>query len=121
MLLSGVISLVLFLGGCATILSGDNQKINITTERSEKCNVVLDGQNIAVPAIIDVERENRDKILTVEGCPTEQTLLHKEINAVFFVNILSGGVFGSTTDYASDSMWKYQPENVKVDCNPPKK
>jgi hypothetical protein len=121
MLLSCAISLVLLLGGCATILSGKSQKINIATERSEKCNVTLDGRNIPVPAIIDVERENRDKILTVEGCPNEQTLLHKEINAVFFVNILSGGVFGSTTDYASGSMWKYQPENVKVDCNPTKK
>jgi hypothetical protein len=121
MLLLAALSVALFLGGCATILSGDTQKINVTTERNEKCNVVLEGKNIAVPAILDVKRENKDKILTVEGCPTEQTLLHKEINAVFFVNILSGGVFGSTTDYASDSMWKYQPENVKVDCNPPKK
>lgn len=105
-----------FLGGCATILSGDTQKINVTTEASKKYNIKIDGQKYAVPSIIELRRENKDKILTVEECPDQQVLLHKEINPVFFVNILSGGVFGSTTDYASDSMWKYQPENVNIKC-----
>ena len=116
MLLLCVVSLALFLGGCATILSGDSQKVNITTEKGEKYNVAIDGQKYTVPAIVDLERKNIDRIITVDDCPSEQILLHKEINPVFFVNILSGGVFGSTTDYASESMWKYQPENVKIDC-----
>ena len=115
-LLLVVLSLALFLGGCATILSGDSQKVNITTEKGAKYNVAINGQKYTVPAIIDLERKNVDKIITVEECPSEQILLHKEINPVFFVNILSGGLFGSTTDYASESMWKYQPENVKIDC-----
>jgi hypothetical protein len=118
MLLSVVVSLALLLGGCATILSGSTQKINLQAERGTTCNAVVDGQKATVPSIIDVKRENKDKIITVQECPSEQLLLHKEINPVFFVNILSGGVFGSTTDYASGSMWKYQPENVKVDCLP---
>ena len=121
MLLLCVVSLALFLGGCATILSGDSQKVNITTEKGAKYNVAINGQKYTVPAIIDLERKNVDKIITVEECPSEQILLHKEINPVFFVNILSGGLFGSTTDYASESMWKYQPENVKIDCVPTKK
>ena len=120
-LLLVVLSLALFLGGCATILSGDSQKVNITTEKGAKYNVAINGQKYTVPAIIDLERKNADKIITVEECPSEQILLHKEINPVFFVNILSGGLFGSTTDYASESMWKYQPENVKIDCVPTKK
>ena len=115
-LLLVVLSLALILGGCATILSGDSQKVNITTEKGEKYNVAINGQKYTVPAIIDLERKNADKIVTVDECPSEQILLHKEINPVFFVNILSGGVFGSTTDYATESMWKYQPENVKIDC-----
>jgi uncharacterized protein YceK len=119
-LLLVVLSLALILGGCATILSGDSQKVNITTEKGAKYNVAINGQKYTVPAIIDLERKNVDKIITVEECPSEQILLHKEINPVFFVNILSGGFFGSTTDYASESMWKYQPENVKIDCTPKK-
>ena len=111
-----IVCMVCILGGCATILSGDNQSINVTTEAGKKYNALINGQKYAVPSVIELTRENKDKILTLEECPDQKILLHKEINPVFFVNILSGGVFGSTTDYASDSMWKYQPENVNVKC-----
>jgi hypothetical protein len=105
-----------FLSGCATILSGDTQSINITTETGKKYRASIDGQKYTVPSIIQLKRENKDQILILEECPDQKTLLHKEINPVFFVNILSGGAFGSTTDAASGSMWKYQPENVNVRC-----
>ena len=111
-----MVCVVGFLSGCATILSGDKQSINITTDTGKKYSASIDGQKYTVPSIIQLKRENNDKVLTLDECPDQKTLLHKEINPVFFVNILSGGVFGSTTDYASDSMWKYQPENVNVKC-----
>jgi hypothetical protein len=104
------------LGGCATILSGKTQSVNITTDTGKKYAASIDGQKYTVPAVIELTRANKDKVMTLEDCPDQKTLFHKEINPVFFVNILSGGVFGSTTDYASDSMWKYQPENVNVKC-----
>lgn len=104
------------LGGCATILSGKTQSINVTTDAGKKYTASINGQKYTVPSVIELTRANKDKILTLDECPDQKTLLHKEINPVFFVNILSGGVFGSTTDYASDSMWKYQPENVNVKC-----
>jgi hypothetical protein len=111
-----IVCLVGLLGGCATILSGKTQSINVTTDSGKKYNASINGQKYTVPAVIELTRENKDKILALDECPDQKTLLHKEINPVFFVNILSGGVFGSTTDYASDSMWKYQPENVSVKC-----
>ena len=111
-----MVCVVGFLSGCATILSGDKQSINVTTEAGKKYTALINGQKYAVPSVIELTRENKDKVLTLEECPDQKTLLHKEINPVFFVNILSGGVFGSTTDYASSSMWKYQPENVNVKC-----
>ena len=111
-----IVCMVGLLGGCATILSGKTQSINITTDTGKKYSASIDSQKYTVPSIIVLTRENKDKILTLDECPDQKTLLHKEINPVFFVNILSGGVFGSTTDAASGAMWKYQPENVNVKC-----
>lgn len=111
-----VVGMVGFLGGCATILSGSTQSINVTTETGKKYSASIDGQKYTVPAVIQLTRENKDKTMILDECPDQKTLFHKEINPVFFVNILSGGVFGSTTDYASGDMWKYQPENVNVKC-----
>jgi len=39
----------------------------------------------------------------------------KSVDPKFFVNILSGGSFGSTTDYSTEKMWKYN-ENVVISC-----
>lgn len=111
-----MVCVVGFLSGCATILSGNTQKINVTTETGKKYTALINGQKYTVPSVIELTRENKDKVLALEECPDQQVLLHKEINPVFFVNILSGGVLGSTTDYASSSMWKYEPENVNVKC-----
>jgi len=115
MLIACMVCLVAFLGGCATILSGKTQSINVTTESGKKYTASINGQKYTVPSVIELTRENKDKVLALEECPDQKVLLHKEINPVFFVNIFSGAL-GSTTDYASDSMWKYQPEHVDVKC-----
>lgn len=106
-----------FLGGCATILSGDSQKIDVKTSSGKKVPVKVNGQQYEVPSIIEIKREKEDKLIRVEDkkCQEQQVLLPKKINPVFFVNILSGGVFGSTTDYASGSMWEYD-DKVIINC-----
>jgi len=101
------------LSGCATILSGQEQKINITSTPSKK-EVTIDGKTVTTPAIITVKRQKKDLILKSKDCDTQQVVPAK-INPVFFVNILSGGALGSTTDYVTGAMWKYD-ENIHLDC-----
>lgn len=113
-LLAGAILAASFLfTGCATILSGDNQSINLQSKK--ETTVSINGQQYTSPNVISLERTDKDAVLKVKDCE-KQILLKKEINPVFFVNILSGGVFGSTTDYSSDSMWQYDQTNINVDC-----
>ncbi|MCW8090757.1 adenosine deaminase [Alteromonas sp. ASW11-130] len=102
--------------GCATILTEDTQQINVTTSNGESVETVVDGQSHTVPGIVNVKKENKNKVLVVqdERC-TSETALNKEVESAFFVNILSGGVFGSTTDYSTEKMWKYQ-DNVSINC-----
>lgn len=103
--------------GCSTILTDDNQKINVVSSSSQKFIVEVDGVKQEAPGIILVKKENKDKILKVvsEKCP-QDIALNKTVEPTFFGNILSGGVFGSTTDYATDSMWRYQ-DSVQINCN----
>ena len=113
-LLAGSILAASFLfTGCATILSGDNQSINLQSKKEQT--VTINNQQYTSPGVVSLERTDKDAVLKVKDC-NKQVLLKKEINPVFFVNILSGGVFGSTTDYSSDSMWQYDQTNVNVDC-----
>jgi uncharacterized protein YceK len=106
-------SAVLFTG-CATILNGKTQKINLTS--SKPVTVEIDGQQFSAPSVATLQRSGDDKVVKVKDCNNKTVLLKSTVNPTFFVNILSGGAFGSTTDYASDSMWQYDQSNVDVDC-----
>ena len=101
---------------CATIFSGNTQKVNVTTEDGKDGIAKINGQEYKVPAIISLQKENKDKIIALKECPQNQVLLQKGIETTFWINIFSAGVFGSTTDYASDAMWKYEPSNVQLKC-----
>ena len=105
-------SAVLF-SGCATILSGKTQAVNVTSNPSNKM-VKIDGRTVQTPSIVTLERGKDNLVLKSDECGS-QKLVSKHINPVFFVNILSGGAFGSTTDYATGAMWKYD-ENINLEC-----
>lgn len=107
-----IIIMGILLSSCATILSGHTQKINVTTSSGKQATALVDGQRYTVPSVIDVDRQNKDIMVANEKCPNQQVILNKSVNSTFWVNILSGGAFGSTTDAATGDMWSYQPENV---------
>ena len=104
-----------FISGCATILNDDTQKITISSS-AEKIKGNIDGIPFEGPGIVSVRRSKADKILNVEtaGCQ-KQTILASSVDPKFFINILSGGTFGSTTDYSTEEMWKYQ-DQIIVPC-----
>lgn len=114
LLLSSVIGASVLFSGCATILDGKTQKINLQSKTDYTVNI--DGREFKSPGIIELDRSDRDAVLKVKECDS-QVLLKKEVNPTFFVNILSGGAFGSTTDYSTNAMWKYDQDNLKVDCD----
>jgi hypothetical protein len=116
-LLAAVAASVLFTTGCSTILTEDVQSVNVATSNGKPAEVMVDGQSFNAPGVITVKKDGeKTKLLTTatEGC-TSSTAMNREVEPTFFVNILSGGAFGSSTDYSTDKMWKYQ-DNVTVNC-----
>jgi hypothetical protein len=106
---------LLSLTGCATILNEEMQKINVSSTAA-KIKGNIDGVPFEGPGIVSVKRTKADRIMNVDtdGCQ-KQTILTSTVDPKFFINILSGGTFGSTTDYSSEKMWKYQ-DQVVVSC-----
>jgi hypothetical protein len=104
------------ISGCASILNEKTQNINVVTSNGHKTEVSIDGMPFQAPGVASVKRAKSDKIITSKDpkC-TQTTVAPSSVDNVFFINILSGGVLGSTTDYATDKMWKYQ-DTVMVTC-----
>ena len=111
----------LLFSSCATIINGQTQKIHVKTKPpTAKLNIEVDGMKAVAPTIIEVKRENKNKLIKVEDCPGEEVLLSKKLDPITFLNIISGGGIGLTTDYLSGAMWKYEPEEVTVEACPAK-
>lgn len=117
-----VISTLILLSGCATILSGSSKTINVTTSDGERVEVTVRGeeelQKFTAPTTIIVQKGG-DLIFTPDDERCVSTVAPKEIETTFWVNILTGGLFGSSTDFASGSMWNYDT-NIQLNCRPKK-
>jgi hypothetical protein len=118
-LLAGVSMLALALGGCATIISGSNQTLTVNTN-VPGAQVLFNNIPIGVtPLIVSVKR-GQEGVLSVQapGYQPFQAPITKKVNGLFFVNILSGGTFGSTTDYTTGAMYAYEPDTYYVTLQP---
>lgn len=116
MLATGLASSML-LTGCASILTDDVQTVNVLTSNGQDAEVKIDGQEFDVPGIAIIQKNGaQTKIMnsSTEGC-VSITALNREVEPTFYVNILSGGAFGSSTDFGTDKMWKYQ-DSIVLNC-----
>ncbi len=104
------------LTGCASIINEKTQSVNVTTSNGAKISGKVNGQEFTAPGVVPLVRENKSKIFetSAAGC-VPQTSVEKTVDPIFFINILSGGVFGSSTDYSTEKMWKYS-ENIVINC-----
>ena len=110
----GVVALLMT--GCASIINEKTQSVNVSTSTGAKVSGVVNGQAFTAPGTVPLVRENKNKIFVTDNAKcAKETVAEKTVDPIFFINILSGGPFGSTTDYSSEKMWKYS-ENVVISC-----
>ncbi len=101
--------------GCASILTDRTTKVNVTTSNGKPATVTTKGTTYQVPALIEIPKSKDDLILKATGECEGQAYSSSKIEPTFWVNILSGGAFGSSTDYGTDKMWRYE-DNMEIKC-----
>ena len=102
--------------GCSSILNEKTQQVNVSTSNGQKVTGSVNGQAFSAPGVVALVRENKNKTFVTDtaACKSE-TVAEKTVDPIFFINILSGGPWGSTTDYTTEKMWKYS-DNVTLNC-----
>lgn len=107
---------LVMLSGCASIMTAEQQTINVTSSTGTPIEVTIDDKKVTTPGAVTVLRDGKDKIAATSaaGC-VSATPVQKNIATPFWGNIVLGGLFGSTTDSATGKMWDYQ-DNVQVSC-----
>jgi uncharacterized protein YceK len=102
--------------GCASLMTAEEQSINITTSNNKPAEVVVDDKTVTAPGMVTVLRDGKDKVVKTDtaGCDTA-TPIKKYVKPVFFGNIVVGGLLGSTTDSVTGKMWDYE-DSVEISC-----
>jgi uncharacterized protein YceK len=111
------------LPGCASIISGSSQHVNIQPSTSAHGRVDAEVttksgvQTVRLPAVITVKRSSQDIVVRVNEednpCLEEtRTVISSGFNALVLANIITGGTLGSTTDGITGAMWKYDDVTI---------
>ncbi|OAI48706.1 hypothetical protein AYO43_11105 [Nitrospira sp. SCGC AG-212-E16] len=107
--------------GCASIIEGKSQAVTFNSEPAG-AQIVINGIPMGVtPATISLRKSDYDNATVQfkkEGYHDQQASLHTKVTGWFWGNILSGGLFGSSTDAISGAMWEYSPDKYFVTMPP---
>lgn len=112
----GFILITLLMAGCASILTPGTERINVTSTKNKPFEATVDGQYVKVPGQVMVSKDGDDKIIQTSepGC-AQTTYVEKKVEPLFWLNILAGGLFGSSTDLGTGKMWAYD-DSVTITC-----
>ena len=116
--------LPILLTSCATLFSGTSKIVNVIPSDSsvDKVNIEIRNgelvQNTAIPSITTLKTKNQPVIITVKDkCYRQTTMVsNARINPIFLGNVITGGVFGTTTDAVSGALWTYD-DTIVVPVN----
>ncbi|MDP1539309.1 MAG: PEGA domain-containing protein [Moraxellaceae bacterium] len=110
----------LLISGCASIIDGKQQQMTFNSN-PQGASVIFNGLPIGTtPVITNVQRSNMPVVIrfTKEGYKDYEVSASSGLNNWFWGNIISGGVYGSTTDYITGAMNKFEPGNYMVTLTP---
>lgn len=104
------------LSGCASVMTHEEQTVNVKSSTNQPVEVSIEGQKVTTPGTVVLLRDGKDKVVrTADGSCEKETAVDKTITPVFFGNIILGGFPGSTTDAVTGKMWDYE-DDVVVTC-----
>jgi hypothetical protein len=115
LILATVIVSACVLPGCATLVNGSRQKVTINSTPGGAI-VEYSGSEVGkTPCTIDVSRKSQTTVIVkLSGFESRILNLDGALSGWFWGNIISCGLYGSTTDAVSGSMYKYQPDTLHV-------
>ena len=110
-----MLSLVMTVSGCATIMSGNKQKIPVTSRPAGATVTCDNGTMIITPgSVILSTKEVHTLVATLPGYEPQQKALFKKLNNWVFADILwDFGIITIPIDLISGAACELQPKEVR--------
>lgn len=111
-----LVSLASWITSCATVVGGTSQTVSIDSN-VKGADVVVNGAMVGQTPFAGSISRGKSTSVTIrkEGYRSKTVILNTEVEPIFWGNIIVGGVFGSTTDLASEAMYKYTPASITIE------
>jgi hypothetical protein len=108
-----LLSTIIMLSSCATIISGSRQTVEISSEPSS-AKVYINEIEIGTTPVQRKLKRNQEYqlILKLDGYKTYETKLERKFNAWYIGNVLIGGIIGLIVDPITGAMHKLKPEEI---------
>lgn len=114
------------LSGCASIVSGQNQPLSVTTPGCDKASCELHNDEgkwyvPSTPGTVTVNRSYADLVIrcSKDDGPAATASVKSTTKGMAFGNIIFGGVIGAGVDMASGAAYDYPNEvSIPMTCGP---
>ncbi len=101
--------------GCATITKTSQQMVSITSNVDGTA-IFLDGEQVGETPFTGKIKKNKSVLTFKKDGYREETIqLSKHLDAMFWGNLCSGGLLGSTTDQSTGAAYTYSPETFHIE------
>lgn len=111
----------LCVAGCAALVSGSKQKVEITSSPEQASFKILNTLNVEVasgttPETVKLPRKSEYVVhIELEGYKEAKVPLERGTNGWVWGNILCGGLIGLLVDFTSGSAYKLEPDQVHLE------
>lgn len=106
------------LSGCATMISGPTQKVQIVSDPPGAV-AQVGGREVTTPATVELKRKSVYRVVfQKEGYEPAQREIAREVNKQVYWNILVGGLIGILVDLTSGAFYELVPSVVQASLIP---
>lgn len=108
-----LITSIILLSSCATIISGSRQNVEINSEPSSAKVYINEIEIGNTPVQKNLKRNQEySLVLKLDGYETYETKIERKFNAWYIGNIAFGGLIGIIIDPITGAMHKLKPEEI---------
>jgi hypothetical protein len=112
----GSIGLLLLTTSCSSIINGTKQTVTIDSN-VRGADININGTSVgSTPFTGKISRGSSTQVyISKPGYIPKNIILNSDIEPIFWGNIIVGGFLGSSTDYGTGALYKYNPATIIVD------
>jgi len=111
---------MLLVASCATIISGTQANLTISSNPDKADFTIKTQSGLPImagktPTVVPLPRgDNYVVDISLEGYKPQKVFITKDINMMFFGNLIFGGIIGMLIDYSNGAMWDLSPDFIYV-------